>query len=90
MNTSFKTIEDMTGKFLSLKGNTTLKFKRTSIEYYDSRECFRQSGSFHFQEDVFSENAQNIAISMHDAFRTMKVFPTAMYCKPENVIYIDF
>ena len=48
----------MVDKVQNLKGKTKYKFTLDFSIYYDEMNYLRQSGTFHFEEDPFSKNAE--------------------------------
>ena len=48
---------------------------------------FRQSGNFHFEEDLFSKIAQSIDLIMHEALVIFKVLQTMPQFKIKTMKY---
>ena len=49
----------------------------------------KQSRNFHFEEDVFTKSAQDIAEIMHEVLLSIKFLPTKPQVKRVNTNYSD-
>ena len=87
VNTIYKTIQDMIDKIQKLKGKTKLKFYQYISNYYDEMNIRRQSGTFQFKGDVFSEGAQGTSRIYHEVIKFLKFLHTKPQVKNMNVNY---
>ena len=85
VNTTYKSIEDMTNKFQSLKGKTKLKFYKNLSNYYDGMN----NRNFEFEEDLFFENVRGISRIYHDVLLFVNFLQTKPEIKNLNNKYYD-
>ena len=61
VNTTYNSTQDMIIKLQQLKDKTKLEFHQNISIYYDEINIRRQSGTFQFEEDPLSKNAEGIS-----------------------------
>ena len=67
MRKKYKLTEELTKKLQSLKAKTILEFHKNESDYYNQNSYMRQSNTYMFQEYSSTENAQSLAMIMHEA-----------------------
>ena len=88
VNTMYSSTEDMIDKLQSVKGRIKSKSYQ-NINYYNEMNIRRQSGSFHFEEDVFSKSAQGISKTYHEVLLILKILQNRPQFKNLNIKYYD-
>ena len=72
--TTCNSTQDMNIKLQLLKGKSKLKFYKKMNNYYDEMKYRRQNGSFQFEEDSFSKDAQGISKIYHEVLLLMNFY----------------
>ena len=65
VNTTYNSSKDMINKLQMLKAETELKIYKNISNYYDEMNIGRQSGTFEFEDNLFSKNVHGIGKNYH-------------------------
>ena len=77
----------MINKLKTLKGKSKLKVFKNLSYHHDEKNIIRQSGTFHFEEDLFSKNVQGNEKNYHEKILILKLLQSKPQVKSMNIDY---
>ena len=89
VNAEYNSSQDMIDNLQTLKGQTNLKISPNISNYFDEMKYRRQSGTFLFEEKLFSKNEERISKLYLEVIFLMKFIQTKPQVKKSNINF-DF
>ena len=89
MNRKYKTIEEKITELQSSESKTEINIHQAFSDFYDQKKYFRQSRTFHVDEDPVSENAQGTPMNLQEALLLLKLHRTKTRTENNTMRYFE-